>query len=200
MKSTISLILFALFFFQSAYSQVTLPALTDRAYQQYDLLISGAISFPYHRVHTYENSHRTGSQVPLSAYLDYGLTNNISIGTYGGYSKRFYRYAGNVNGQEIDFAANEYVFGFRSTLHYLPLLEKLMGDEDFQSDRLDLYVYVMGGYRIVEFININFDSQNHWTGGVMTGARWYLYGGLGIFGELGYGVFGFGNAGLTFRL
>jgi hypothetical protein len=191
------LFLISFLFFGKTQAQVTIPALTDKAFQRYDIILSTVVSISYPYAEAPQYAHRNGAQVPFSTYLDFGVHENLSIGIFGGINQRFYKYAPPMN-DEILFTTNHYTAGLRAGFHFLPMLEKAM-DVDMNSNRLDVYLSPALGYRYTEYVNIGFAEETKIVGGLTVGARYYVWGGLALVAEAGYGIFGYGNTGLSFR-
>ncbi|MCU0448953.1 MAG: porin family protein [Bernardetiaceae bacterium] len=127
----------------------------------------------------------SGSFLPLSLSVDYGITDNISVGGYG----NFYRvtYSTDFFGAgRSRWSYNFIIVGARGAYHF-PL----------GVDQLDAYGGVMLGYRIVNYTYTGpdadlFAGRNALTGGVayslFLGARYRFTDNIGVFGEFGYGV------------
>ncbi len=137
---------------------------------------------------------------PLSVTIGYRLKDNISVGTYLGYSRTNYvapPFEGRGNQPDIEFTNNYFQIGVRGQGHYT-------------EGRLDFYGGAMVGYNfsINDFSNLPPDQRlegikanQHddifiFSGHI--GMKYLVSEHIGFYGEVGYGVSIF-NIGLTTR-
>ncbi|MFC5623713.1 outer membrane beta-barrel protein [Algoriphagus winogradskyi] len=127
--------------------------------------------------------------IPLSASLDYGITDQISIGGYLGYA------GSNDNIPFLGKISYTYlIFGARGAYHF-ELTEKL-----------DTYAGLLLGYNVASVSIENSspgmpepDAAGGFTYSVFGGARYHFNEKIGAFGEIGYGISVL-NLGLTVKL
>lgn len=140
-----------------------------------------------------------GSSVPLMASAEIGLTNQIGIGAFAGISS--YRYTDGASEYGYDFQS----FGIRADLHYLTIIEAITGEEAKVSPRADFYLTGLFGYEQPSFFTNDdrVDPNSHKDRFILhgaAGARYYLTNHLGIYGEVGFIIYGVVNLGLTLRI
>ncbi|MEM7373563.1 MAG: hypothetical protein AAF587_33370 [Bacteroidota bacterium] len=184
MKSSLLIVLFVL---------IGIPSLLAQPYQQGQLTISPGVVLGNLGLYS------GGSGIPLMASAEYGLHEYFGVGPFVGVARYSYNYIGSR------YRWNFVNFGGRGDFHYLPLLEELL-EKDLPTEKLDLYLAAMLGFRIA-----NFSSNDGFTGGINTfgngvflstavGARYYFTDNIAVFGELGYILFGVLNAGVTIKI
>ncbi|HXB42368.1 MAG TPA: hypothetical protein VNZ49_17650 [Bacteroidia bacterium] len=177
--------------------------------QQVDLNIGFGLG------NTFVGSGTASMFPPISASLEYGITDAISIGGYLGYAGATWRYigrdwcpAGNGNGNAYGnyydytdtYSWSFYIIGLRGAYHF----EKFV-----KNDKVDLYAGLMLGDDIAKYKYSTTDPcTNHvaysspsyggfiWSG--FAGCRYRFTDKVGIFGELGYGV-AYLNLGLNLK-
>ena len=128
---------------------------------------------------------------PLSASVDYGVTDKISVGGFLGYASSKFKYAG--FGTDYEYKYTYTVFGVRGAYHF-DLTEKL-----------DTYAGAMLGYNIVS-VTASGDAAVGFAAaasapalGAFLGARYRFTEKIGAFAELGYGL-GYLTLGLNVKL
>jgi hypothetical protein len=172
------------------------------AFIKKDLLISGSLYLINYRKHLYDFSERAGKSVPLSFSAEYGLTQYVSAGVFAGYYLKRYRYTANTTepSDDIFFSSRFMVQGIKASLHLTSLLEKKF-DVDFYSEDLDLYVSGLLGYEWnhISRNDVPAEGDSRFVPGFVLGARYYLTQRWAVFGEIGPGIFGIGNIGMTAR-
>lgn len=148
---------------------------------------------------------------PISASLDVGVTDDISVGAYLGFASASWKYGGrgycnmHNNGYWYDYTDtyhwNYYLFGIRGAFHFARFID---------NNNLDLYAGLMLGERYARFSWSTDDPcpKNAYTFG-QTGSGLFLSGfvgcryrftdKVGAFAELGYGLT-FLNVGVNFKL
>ncbi len=154
------------------------------------------------------------SVLPLiNASGEYGITDDIGIGAYLGYTGATYRYggsyykAGGWYNYTDEYRWNFFIVGVRSAYHFNNLIK--LSDTKL-GDKLDLYAGLMVGYNIASYSFSSTDPSRtnlSFYGSSYGGIAWNIFGGaryrfserVGVFGELGYGV-SYVNFGLTFKI
>jgi hypothetical protein len=138
---------------------------------------------------------------PISASLDYGLTDQISLGGYFGFSGASWRWTGsdycnNGNGVGGGFYAYEdiyryryYIFGVRGAYHFAEFID---------NDKVDLYLGLMLGFNAAtsKFTTTSpcprpayvFNSGGGFIFSAFAGCRYRFTEQFGAFAELGYGI------------
>ncbi len=119
-----------------------------------------------------------GLGLPISASVDYGFKEKISLGGFVGFS---------TTNEDLGFFKVNYTYilvGARAAYHF-----------DLGVDKLDPYAGAMLGYNVA---NVGFEPDpgppfnNITAGGVIlggfAGARYYITDNIGAFAELGYGL------------
>ncbi|HOI32290.1 MAG: outer membrane beta-barrel protein [Bacteroidales bacterium] len=127
---------------------------------------------------------------PVSLALDFGVSDNLSIGAYLGYSA-----------SKEDFSG----FGANYSWKYTYMIAGARGAYHFDlADQLDTYAGVMLGYNIasVKYDGPGASPASPKAGGIayagFAGARYHFGDTFGIYAELGYGI-ALLNAGLTLK-
>ncbi len=127
---------------------------------------------------------------PVSLALDFGITDNLSLGAYLGYSA-----------SKEDFSG----FGVNYSWKYTYLIVGARGAYHFDLvDQLDTYAGVMLGYNVasVKYEGSGAAPASPSAGGVayagFAGARYHFGDTFGVYAELGYGI-ALLNAGLTLK-
>jgi hypothetical protein len=134
------------------------------------------------------NSYYSGG-IPLTAALEVGVTDDISVGGSVSLLSHDYSYGGKFTALYI---------GGRGSYHVNKLL-------NFDNDKIDLYAGLALGYR-------NFSWKDTYSGSVLGGSygsgiyfggfiggRYYFSNNIGAFAELGAGGSSNANIGLTFK-
>ncbi|HXC04447.1 MAG TPA: hypothetical protein VNZ86_06820 [Bacteroidia bacterium] len=146
---------------------------------------------------------------PLSISLGYGITNDISIGIYGGFSGASYNYygwddcgMGHGNGQYFTdtYKWSYYILGVQGDYHFGRFIKR---------DKWDVYAGLLLGNDFAHYTyytnsvcpdHIRYDSPMY--GGIVcaihAGARYRITNHVGVFAELGYGI-AYLNVGVNFK-
>ncbi len=144
---------------------------------------------------------------------EYGITDDIGLGLFLGYSgaTQTYNYGYNKSGgyytYQDRYRWNFFIVGVRSAYHFNNLLK--LSDTKL-GDKVDIYAGLMLGYNIATYSYTSTDPghpANSYSSSRYGGIAWNVFGGarfmftekVGVFGELGYGVSVF-NGGLTFKI
>lgn len=111
--------------------------------------------------------------------VNYGVSNNIEAGIFGGYSKFDANSLPSISGYSAAF------YGINCNLHLLPFLIK---EDDF---RFDLYITgKLGGFYLSSPSN-HFSHGNNAEYGLGAGISFYLYKHLGVYAEYCFGKYYF---------
>ena len=127
---------------------------------------------------------------PVSLALDFGISDNLSLGAYLGYSASTDEFAG--FGTSYSWKYTYLIVGARGAYHF-----DLM-------DKLDTYAGVMLGYNVasVKYDGPGAAPASPSAGGIaysgFAGARYHFGDTFGVYAELGYGI-ALLNAGLTLK-
>lgn len=111
---------------------------------------------------------------PVSLSLEFGATDHISVGVYGGYA------GAEVNTAMGDWDYTYIIAGGRGSYHF-----------DFGGDNLDPYAGIMLGYNIASVSttgNVPAASAGGFIWGAHAGARYLIGPKFGLFAEVGYGI------------
>ena len=174
------------------------------AFQRKDLFISAALSLGNYRTFSYHASERYGNTVPLSLTAEYGLSNKFSVGPFGGYYSRKYKYIGPISediGDDFTYKSHYTVVGLRGTYHFTTALEDKLR-ADLTSEDLDLYISALAGYEINSLSGTNGMSMADKSTpviGLVAGVRYFINYRIALFGEVGPGILGIGSFGVTAR-
>jgi hypothetical protein len=134
----------------------------------------------------------TSRSPSFSLMAEKGVLPYLLIGAYGGYRK--------VRVSSRDSQQDDIRAGLRVTLLAFPLLAGF-SDKDIRVKGLEPYLAVHAG---IDHTRINvFGAKSNSTGfhfAVVAGSRYYFTEHIAAFAELGYGIFGLFNLGLSVRL
>ncbi|MCF8331567.1 MAG: hypothetical protein K9H84_03860 [Bacteroidales bacterium] len=92
--------------------------------------------------------------------------------------------------------------GGRVSYHFLPLINEFL-DEDFDTDKFDLYITLMLFFESRTYstnndnIPIRYDNELKILLGSVAGIRYHLTDNLSLYAEGGRSTFGFGTFGIT---
>jgi hypothetical protein len=156
-------------------------AFAQYEYDKGDVLINAGLGFGYFYA----------SGVPVTASVEFAITDAISVGPYLGFTG--YRY--NFLGYKYNYTFID--IGARGSYHFSKHI-------DMNTDKLDLYGAVLLGYTISSFsgddapgYSDNYPSIVKF--GLAAGARWYFTDRFAVNGEVGYGIAPL-MLGVTFKL
>ncbi|MGD1891199.1 MAG: hypothetical protein ACFB15_11475 [Cyclobacteriaceae bacterium] len=162
------------------------------AYEKGDKIFLAGISFGYYGYGLV--STRSVSLPPLTAALELGIHESISVGPYVGYASWDYRNLGFNYGW--DFLA----VGGRGSFHYVPLLNEAL-DLNLDEEKLDFYLTLLVG---LEFQTYNgpdgvLSSANNtrFVLGPVLGFKYKFNPRFGAYFEGGRGAFGYGTVGVA---
>lgn len=166
------------------------------SFQKGDVLVNAGLSLGHRNNFDYPDSERRGIFPAVSLTAEYGLNNYFSIGPYFSFLARSFRYR---NGTENHvYHANRYFGGLRGSFHFAPIAENLIS-ENLDSEHLDLYVSLFGGYKGTFFFGRDFDERHEVAIGGMLGMRYFFTEHFGLFAEGGYGPFELAIIGVSGR-
>lgn len=148
---------------------------------------------------------------PISASLEYGITDDISLGGYMGFAGSVSRYYGsewcnNGNGNGVNYNYTDsytwtyFLIGARGAYHFGRFIKV---------DKLDVYAGLLLGNDFAhesysttspcsDHVRYNDVPYGGFFWSIYGGARYHFTNRFGVFGELGYGV-SYLNAGVTFK-
>ena len=167
-----------------------------KAYEQGDLFIHAGTSLGYYGYGLAGN--RSGAFIPVTASVEKGIHESISVGPYIGYASWKYRNYG------YDYRWNFTSVGVRGTYHAVPVINEALGTS-INEEKLDLYGTLLLGLEFRtfsgsdEFSGSNANSTNLFIGPVL-GAKYKFNDKVGIYFEGGRGAFGFGTLGVSINL
>lgn len=179
-----------LFFSAPAYAQKQIP------FQQGKVLVDAGLSLGVFGYGTGAR-HLAGFPVPLTASLEYGLSNMVGIGPYAGYLHQRVEMPGYTS------SFTTMALGGQLVLHLSGLLKENT-DLAIEEEKVDLYVKVLGGYeRYGERVNGQRIERQYLAEsgkpvvGAVAGARYMFNPSVGAFAEAGAGIFGWVNLGVS---
>ena len=134
---------------------------------------------------------------PISVSLDYGMSKELSVGVYAGYS----------SSKDTIIKASPPIFPEDAGIKYGYTLLGVRGSYHFnlENKKIDAYGTVMFGYNIVSASIFGlgeetFAAKASYTAfGASLGIRYFFTPNIALFGEAGYGV-EYIKAGLSFKL
>lgn len=124
-----------------AFAQQQLPLTSgNQAYNKGDKILQAGIGFGYFN-YGFAGSRSVGLP-PLTASLELGIHDHISVGPYIGYAS--WKYSQTFYGMSADYNMNFYSLGARGSYHYLPLLNEHL-DLDLDEEKIDFYASLFLG-------------------------------------------------------
>ncbi|MEJ8803272.1 hypothetical protein [Pontibacter sp. H249] len=170
---------------QSAFAQ-------KKAYEQGDYILNAGVSLGYYG-YGYVGS-RSGGFLPLTASLEKGIHEHISVGPYVGYASWKYK------GSGYNYSWNFTSVGVRGTFHAVSLLNETL-DMSINENKIDLYGTLMAGLEFRSFSGDEFledyaNETNFFVGPVL-GAKYKFNDKIGSFIEGGRGAFGYSTLGVS---
>jgi hypothetical protein len=148
--------------------------------------------------HGYGFSDNYSGFLPVTANLEYNVSDVFAIGAYGGYYGRSYRYS-NYNYKDR-FSIT--TFGARGTFHGTGLINKAL-DVNIPEQKWDLYGTLLLGYETyrVTWGDDRFRQEGYSAGGfvpgLVFGTRYFFTPKFGAFLELGRGTYGAASIGIS---
>jgi hypothetical protein len=148
----------------------------------------------------YRNADKNflSTRLPLFIGADYGLSDKISGGIFGGWNQRSYKPAG----QPI-YDVNYYYYGVRFNVHLTEILEKRTPLK-FDPSRVDIYAGLWAGRqdaRTLVFSGSGFVPAGTVNlAGAIVGVRLYTIYRVSVLVEAGIGPYGVLNIGIATRL
>jgi hypothetical protein len=140
----------------------------------------------------------TISVPPISVSLDYGMTNEISVGVYAGYSsskETLFEAMPPYLPEDVGLKYGYTLIGVRGSYHF-----------NLENKKIDAYGTAMFGYNIVSASSFGLGQfgelatkGSYAAFGASLGIRYFFTPKIALFGEAGYGV-EYIRAGLSFKL
>lgn len=187
------LAVFLLFSF-SAYSQA--DPNNQTAFHKGNVLVDAGISiglFDY----GFGARHAAGFPIPLTAAVEYGLSDVIGIGPYAGYLHQ------SIDDPSYSSSFTTMAFGGQAVLHLSTFLNEQM-ELGVDEEKVDLYAKAIVGYeRYGQRINGQrierqfLAESGKSVFGAVVGARYMFNPTVGAFAEAGRGIFGWLNMGVS---
>jgi hypothetical protein len=171
---------------------------TSLAYNEGDKIIQAGVTFGYYG-YGFAGT-RSLSIPPLTASLELGIHEYISVGPYLGYASWNYDWL-----SYGDYSYNILSVGGRGSFHYLPLLNEAL-DADFNLEKLDFYVTLLMGLEFrnfsssVEGFPASYGNGTQFRFGPFLGVRYKFNENIGVYFEGGANAFGYGTFGVSFHL
>ncbi len=185
----------------------------QKAYEKEQIQINGGIDFlvfPYSFGYFSTLSGvNTSPSIPVSANVEYGFHEYVSLGVYAGYYGKSWRYTYTPDNTEVESSLSVISYGARGTLHGTPLINEVVPNSSIDEKTWDLYFSIILGlettsWRHPTIDNTFFGSRPSSTTqsvlGSIVGARYMVNENFGAFMEVGRGTFGLFRLGLSFNL
>lgn len=143
---------------------------------------------------------RSGGFIPLTASLEFGVHENISVGPYVGYASWNYDYA--FNSFRSSYSSRYFSVGAKGSFHYLSLMNQEF-NTNLNEQKLDFYLSLFLG---LENRSFGYDDQNdpNQRNNVsrvifapVLGFKYLFTPNVGAFLELGRGTFGYLSLGVS---
>lgn len=174
------------------------PVFSQNAFHKGNVLVDAGISigvFGY----GFGARHAAGFPVPLTAAVEYGLSDVIGIGPYAGYLHQRVELVGSSS------SFTTMAFGGQAVFHVSTFLNEQM-ELTIDEEKVDLYAKAIVGYeRYGQRINGQRIERQFLAEsgkpvfGAVAGARYMLNPTIGAFAEAGRGIFGWLNMGVSLR-
>jgi len=167
----------------------------DLSYNEGDLILQVGTSFGYYG-YGYVGS-RTGFTLPLTASVEYGITENISVGPYLGFARWSYEYT------DYKYSWTFISLGGRGSFHYLPYFNEIF-ESDLDESKYDFYLTLIAGIELRNYSTTydtdRYDNDVNVIFGPVFGFKYYFNPSFSVFFEGGRGAFGYGNIGVSMKL
>ena len=170
----------------------------DLSYNEGDIILQVGTSFGYYG-YGYAGS-RTGFTLPLTATLEYGITENISVGPYLGFARWSYE-----GYSDYRYSWTFISLGARGSFHYLPYFNEIF-ESNLDESKYDFYLTLIAGIEIRNFSSSDdyyddyYDNDVNGVFGPVFGFKYYFNPSFGVFFEGGRGAFGYGKIGVSLKL
>jgi hypothetical protein len=185
------LMLFLLFFSHRVLSQ--------QAFQQGDVLVNAGLSIGVFN-YGLGARHPSGFPVPLTANLEWGITDMIGVGPYAGYLYQGYETTVSRHSRTT------FTVGAQAAFHLSPFLNEQL-ELQIQEELMDFYVKAIVGYEWYmeqqngvrlprEFLT----PPSRIIFGPVVGLRYMLGPAVSVYAEGGRGPFGWLTLGLSLKL
>jgi len=172
-------------------------AQTDDAYAEGNKIFQAGITFGYYG-YGYVGS-RSGVTIPLTASLEYGINDYLSVGPYVGFAS--WGYTGYNN---YKYSWTYISFGGRGSFHYVPLLNEVF-ETDLDESKYDFYITVLLGAELRHYKSNDVYYDNFYGNstkiifGPVAGFKYYFSNAFGVYFEGGRGAFGYGTLGVSLK-
>ncbi len=175
-------------------------------YEQGDIKINAGISFGIFGFGSYGLYNNYSGFLPLTANVEYSITDKFAVGGYAGYYSRSYTYG---SGRYKD-GFRSLAIGGRGTFHGTSTINEII-DANIDEDKIDLYASLIVGLETRSwfydndywnqpgFVEPNY-SEVRLRFGPTLGVRYMFTPNIGAYFEGGRGAFGFATIGVTFKL
>lgn len=164
-----------------------------KAYEKGDLIFNAGISLGSYGYGFAGN--RSGGFIPVTASIEKGIHESISVGPYIGYA------SWNYSNYGYDYKWSFTTVGARGTYHAVPVLNEALGTS-INEEKVDLYGTLLVGLEFRSFSgddeieNSYANSSNFFIGPVL-GAKYKFNDKVGVYFEGGRGTFGYGTLGVS---
>lgn len=199
MKNTMKkllVIVFAVLIF--APSQTKAQEAGNLAYEINDLYAHAGISFGYFG-YGWVGS-RYGFSIPLTASVEYGFHEYLSVGGFLGFAN--WRYEYNYLTYSSKYRWTYVSFGGRGTFHFAGLMNDNL-DTNIDLTKFDLYASVIAGLEVRSFsaddsyYDYGYSNTVHPVFGPFLGAKYMFNDKIGIYLEGGRTTYGWGTIGVS---
>lgn len=180
-----------LIFSSTAYSQ--------QAFQQGDVLVNAGLSIGAFNFGLGAR-HPSGFPLPLTANLEWGISDMIGVGPYAGYLFQGYETS------TFRYSRTTFAVGAQAAFHFTPFLNEYL-NVTLEEELVDVYLKAIIGYEWYmeqqdgvrlprEFLT----PPNKIIFGPVVGLRYMLNPAIGAYAEAGRGVFGWLTLGISLKL
>ena len=174
----------------------TISLANAQAFKKGDVMLSPGAGLGVHGI-----GYGVGFAIPVVLNLDIGVHDYVSVGAYGGFWTKKWRYSFAEN-----YRFSSAHFGARASFHWWQLVDDKVS-ADLKSDKLDIYVTPWLGYnlRTAKWVDGNGSTSNNvswgnrFQGGAQIGVRYFVSEHFGFFGEWGGTPTAYANIGLTLK-
>ncbi|MBX7201555.1 MAG: hypothetical protein IT240_07075 [Bacteroidia bacterium] len=190
-KSCLSLLLISLW----GLNHVTAQREFSNAFQKGIVLLDLHSSLGIYRK---ADKNFLSTRLPIFIGAEYGLTNQISAGLFGGWNQRSYKPPGS-----LIYDVNYYYYGLRFNFHLTELLSNKTALK-LEPSRFDLYAGLWAGRQTAKtltFSGLGFNNSGAVNlAGIHLGARIYTLYRVAVMAEIGLCPYGVLNIGIATRL
>jgi hypothetical protein len=154
-------------------------------YYNYGSVGSRSISFP-----------------PVTAFIEFGVHENITVGPFVGFGRWSYRITG---ADQFNYTFGHTNAGGRGSLHLTNFINDLFGS-NIDPSRTNYYLTLILGLEYRNYTDVSgsfgdfYDNTVHLMFGPTAGVRYYLGSYFAVYAEAGRGNLGFVSFGMSLRL